>query len=354
MRQKAKKYPVFHDLLLYFNWFAIFALFLAYSASFISPRLTVIPQIFGLGYPLILVLNLAFVFLWIYLRRKYFLYSLLAVLLGFGFLKRTFHFSNEQRVYPQSFSVLSYNVRYFNVYFWHGQSYTLNDIFQAIKQQNPDFVCFQEFLDNSKIHSLKLFKQEYAYHRISNQGKNFSYGLTIFSKYPVLRSGVLKLNGQSFALFADIRYQGSEFRLINVHFRSVHFGYTEYNAFDSLKFSNERIKSILKKLTLGYRGRQIQVQKLCQLLDTSSLPVVLVGDFNDLPVSYTYSKISHRLKDAFTVLGQGFGSTYVHYLPFLRIDYIFYSAQDFVLVDYYRLKLKYSDHYPLMGRFSWQ
>ena len=354
MRQKTKKYPVFHDLLLYINWFVIFALLIAYSASFVSPSIIVVPQIFGLLYPVILILNLGFVLLWIYLRRKYFLYSLVAILLGFGFIKRTFNFSNQTRIYPQSFSILSYNVRYFNVYFWHGHSYTLNDIYHAVEQQSPDFVCFQEFLDNSKIHALKLFRTRYVYHRISGKEKDYSYGLAVFSKYPIINSGVLKQNGQSFALFADVRYQGTEFRLVNVHFRSVHFGYTDYNAFDSLKFSNERIKSILKKLTLGYRGRQRQVKKLCRFLDTCSLPVILVGDFNDLPVSYTYSKISHRLKDAFTVLGQGFGSTYVHYLPFLRIDYIFYSPDYFVLVDFLRLKLKYSDHYPLMGRFSWQ
>ncbi len=354
MRHKSKKYPVFHDLLLYLNWFAIFALLVAYSADFISPRIVTLPQIFGLNYPVILLLNLGFVVLWIYLRRKYFLYSLVFILLGYGYLKRTFHYSNQTRVFPQSFSVLSYNVRYFNVYFWHGRSYTLKDIYQAVEQQNPDFVCFQEFLDNSKIHSLNKFKKLYAYHRISVRNKNYSYGLAVFSRYPIVNSGVLSLKGQSFALFADIRYSGQTFRLINVHFRSVHFGYTEYNAFDSLKFNNDRIKSILKKLTLGYRGRQVQVKKLCKLLDTTKLPVILSGDFNDLPVSYTYSSISRRLKDAFTVMGKGFGGTYAHYLPFLRIDYIFYSPDYFVLVDFLRLKLKYSDHYPIMGRFSYQ
>ena len=73
-------------------------------------------------------------------------------------------------------------------------------------------------------------------------------------------------------------------------------------------------------------------------------PVVICGDFNDTPVSYTYATISDELVDTFRDSGGlGIGSTYLGAFPSFRIDYIFHS-KNLASSDYHRYEEGISDH----------
>ncbi len=349
-KHSVKKRKVWQEFLLYLNWILIVSLLLAYIAAFLNPKIIAFPQLFGLAYPVILVLNLIFVAFWIYQRKKYFLYSLLAVLLGIGFIGRTFNFSKPKRIYTRSFTVMSYNVRSFNLYKWNGDYYTDAKIFNFIKSRNPDILCLQEFFSGNKIRSLYRFNQLYPYYAVTNK-RRYTYGQIIFSKYPIKYAGFLSNNGHNYGVFTDLKIDGQTVRVINVHLRSVALAYQEYNTIDSLKFNNKRLKRLIRKLTSGYKVRQQEARQIAQLIDTTEYPVILCGDFNDTPVSFTYTKISRRLKDAFTVAGLGIGNTYAYYLPILRIDYIFYS-NDLHLLDFGRIKIKLSDHFPIWAELA--
>jgi len=79
----------------------------------------------------------------------------------------------------------------------------------------------------------------------------------------------------------------------------------------------------------------------------SKYPVIVCGDFNDTPVSYTYRKMKSGLKDAFVNIGAGTGNTYLGSFPSFRIDYIFHSQQ-FKTIDFERIEARLSDHYPII------
>ncbi len=79
-------------------------------------------------------------------------------------------------------------------------------------------------------------------------------------------------------------------------------------------------------------------------------PMILCGDFNDTPVSYTYHKLSRNLNDAFIGSGTGMGTTFRGNFPYVRIDYLLYS-DDFKAYHYKTGKINWSDHYPVMARF---
>ena len=53
--------------------------------------------------------------------------------------------------------------------------------------------------------------------------------------------------------------------------------------------------------------------------------MIVAGDFNDTPVSYTYRKIRKGLNDSFVTSGYGAGFTYRGNYPPNRIDYILYD-----------------------------
>jgi endonuclease/exonuclease/phosphatase family metal-dependent hydrolase len=77
--------------------------------------------------------------------------------------------------------------------------------------------------------------------------------------------------------------------------------------------------------------------------------VVVCGDFNDTPNSYTYHQISKGLNDAFREAGSGIGTTYVGKIPFLRIDYILYSKERFDPLYFKVIRKNLSDHYPVVS-----
>ena len=338
-------------VLLFFNYLAIAALLISYIGAFLSPAFFSLPQFFAIIYPILLFINFFFVIYWAFARRKYFLYSLVTILLGIGFIGRTFNFSQAKRYYPHHFSLMTYNVRLFNIYKWNGSHYTDNTIYTLVRGKNPDIVCFQEFIDNKKIHSFEHYTKDYPYHTISYSTKDLKAGEVIFSRFPIKRSGKLEFDGHVFAIYADAVFDNQVIRIINVHLRSVAFGYSDYNSLDSMKFDGSRLKSITNKLTRGYRYRAKEVKILTEFIDTTSTAIVLCGDFNDTPVSYSYTQIARRLTDAFTIAGIGIGNTYNQIIPLLRIDYVFVSDEIHVL-DYRRINVNYSDHYPLWVELS--
>ena len=90
---------------------------------------------------------------------------------------------------------------------------------------------------------------------------------------------------------------------------------------------------------------------MAEKVHESPYPVILCGDFNDTPVSYTYHKLSRKLNDAFIGSGIGMGTTFRGNFPYVRIDYMLYS-NDFKAYRYQTGKINWSDHYPVMARFK--
>lgn len=88
-----------------------------------------------------------------------------------------------------------------------------------------------------------------------------------------------------------------------------------------------------------------------QMIDTSSMPVIVCGDFNAPPSTYTYHRIKGKLQDSFRSRGKGYGYTFRGIHKFLRIDFILYSKQ-FECIDYESPLLKWSDHKPVISKLT--
>jgi endonuclease/exonuclease/phosphatase family metal-dependent hydrolase len=81
-------------------------------------------------------------------------------------------------------------------------------------------------------------------------------------------------------------------------------------------------------------------------MDRSPYPVIVCGDFNDVPNSYAYRTIGKGLQNAFTEKGRGIGRTFTGISPTLRIDNIF-VAENFEVKQFLRLRQQLSDHFPI-------
>jgi endonuclease/exonuclease/phosphatase (EEP) superfamily protein YafD len=113
------------------------------------------------------------------------------------------------------------------------------------------------------------------------------------------------------------------------------------------------IRAIGSRLKTAFALRAEQAKVIANYISDSPYMVIVMGDFNDTPQSYAYRKIRRGNTDAFRKAGRGFGNTYRGELPSFRIDYIMHD-EALVPYDFKRIKIDYSDHFPIITWLSMQ
>lgn len=357
-------------LILMVNLLFIGLLLSSYLSLFVSPA-TFWPLAFaGLAYPVILVFNLFFVLFWLVFLKKYFLLSLITILLGYNQVKSYIKFSGSDRTlsFENNFKVMSYNVRLFDLYNWRNESgkTTRTGIFNLIESESPEILCIQDYYSGAGKHANfadTISKQSgFKYRSVELydlKANVLPYGLAIFSKYPILSSQKIEFTNSrvNFCQSCDLLIGKDTIRIMNLHFESVKFGKEDYDFVSEItaaQTANEKIKkgskAIFSKMKHAFIKRAVQSETVAEFIRKSPYPVILAGDFNDTPVSYSYRQVANELDDTFVDAGMGVGQTHAQILPMLRIDYIFHS-KNLQTVDHKTIDKDLSDHYPVVARF---
>ena len=336
------------------------ALLISYSAVHISPIHTAIPAFFGLAYPYILLLNFIFIIFWAVNFKKEALLSLIVILLGITHLNNYIRFSKFSGQ-EGAFSLLTYNVRLFNQY--EESENSEKEIAAIIRGESPQIICLQEFYSSgSRYASLRDFTTllggGYEIHSKSLPDRtNTFYGIVTLSSFPIINRGdIVHPISASLTIFTDIVIGNDTIRIYNNHLQSFRLKKIErtflediYNRPDNEIMKEFRILSV--SLRQGFKERARQAMALREHIEESPYPVIVCGDFNDTPVSYSYRKIRSKLNDAFLVAGYGAGFTYRDKYPSNRIDYILYE-DPLECTRFKIIKKKISDHYPVTFSFN--
>ncbi len=339
----------------FLNWLVAILLILADLSVFVSPDSFSFFALLGLFFPFLLILNIIFLLFRIFYKKRYFFISLVAILFSWYRIADFYAFKKTKVISApvNEIKIMSYNVRLFDLYNWTGKK-SGEKIFKIIKNENPDILCIQEFFSRKnfnyqdKIISALHIKN----YLISSKNKSGYSGNAIFSKYPVISSGFVDVgSSKQKCIYADIVKQRDTFRVYGIHLASIHLNDDDYNFMKNIGENNQDknlqgVKGIGNKLLNAYQIRAKEVNTLAPHIASSPYPVIVCGDFNDTPVSYTYRNIKGNLKDAFIECGSGIGHTYAEGLPFFRIDYIFHDKK-MKSKSYKRIKKNYSDHYPV-------
>lgn len=355
--------------LLILNIIAATLLLISYIAAFIDPQKIWIFAFLGISYPIILIVNLFFMGMWLLMWKKYFFISLLTILLGWQNLKAIYPFKfHDIPSVPanQGIKILSYNVHgFYGLDDKRPQTEVRKEITGFIIREKPDILFCQEFLLRGEIvdtvlkfYAGKISLKYYSYKNYdASPSKKRINAIIIFSRYPILKTGYFQTPGKNVhGLYADILAEKDTVRLYNLHLASIRFGAKDYSFYSHLTDPEnepegeplkEGSKRMLWKLRKAFITRSIQVNNLMNELKSCRFPVILGGDFNDTPYSYTYHQITQKFTDAFIESGDGiFESTYSGKLPSYRIDYIMYSSS-FTSTHYQTSNIIFSDHYPV-------
>lgn len=361
------------------NIIALIILLLSCLAAYINPNLVWQLSFIGFAFPVVLVINVLFVLVWIIKRKRFGLIPLFAIVLTWKFIHSTFalNFSAENK--EQGLKLMTWNVKCFDLYNWSNNLNTRGKMMAVIKKQNPDVLCLQEFYTNNQFfHNMEYLRDSLGYKycyfppavelvkvptsklqkTLWHSGVlNQQWGVATFSKYPIVDTGKIRFKNSftNDCTYADVDFNGKPVRIYNVHFQSIHLGYDDYATLDSLEENQQTqwtgLKNIMRKMKRAYQKRSEQANAVAQHIDDHTGHHILCGDFNDVPVSYTYNTASDNLKDAFIEKGKGFGPTYANKFSIFRIDYCLFDPA--IQVNSYRtIHNELSDHYPVCVTFA--
>ena len=327
----------------------------AYSDHF-NPTHHAFLSVLGLGFPVMLLLSMGFVFFWAIFKRRYILITFVGYLLAIPSIRVYVPYNNASDTIPQgSIKVLSYNV----------QAYTgaprYDDRFDTIisyaRRCDADIVCVQE--DISSVHDTRdAWNKLYAYcDTLMVSQPTAGNGLGIYSRYPILRRERINYPSLANMSVAYFLQKGSDtIIVVNNHLESNHLSEVEREGYRELikgempkEKAKEQSRMLIDKLTDAAVIRAPQADSVAAFIRRhSGYPIIVCGDFNDNPISYARRTIAQNLTDCYVATAKGMGWSYNQKGFCVRIDNILCSSHFKPYNCKIDNKIDASDHYPII------
>lgn len=328
----------------------------------INPHIWATPSIFTLALPYLAMLTMLAVVGWA-LSRKLISCGLgVAVLvICWAPIMQAVPFGSEKKpsaAPDDRFTLLTYNI--LGGFDKNDRNSTEGATVRYIIESDADIVVAQEmgFLNSEGLPTtprslIDSLQQKYPY-RLGDGRRIFA----ILSKFPVRYTAEQIDTGYSDCIYTlDVR--GHRLTVVNTHLSSYRFSDSERGMLSSIhsvgsaKASISEFKgSVMSKMKQAFRERATESETLRRRLDQLTGPVIVCGDFNDVPASWAYRTIrGDDFRDAFAETNFGHKATYnANRMPF-HIDHILYRG-DLKALSVKRVKAGASDHYPLLASFE--
>jgi endonuclease/exonuclease/phosphatase family metal-dependent hydrolase len=341
--KRSRLYTIVSNVITGFSLASVFLLLTSVASAYISPATSKYLSLMGLAFPLFLggtvfMLFISLLFAW---RRSWI--PLVGLLLSSTSIYSYFPINFPSPPPKQSIKVITYNTASFGL--WSSGSKDKNDkkgenrLVRDIINEHPDIVGYQEGYggEQFKKHVRPILKRNNYYSESESLGGSY---LGCFSKYPVVGKDVLCREGGNGAVLFKIKLSEADtLYFVVTHLKSMSLTAEDRTLFkenidnlrddtkeDSLNY--EGLSHVARKIARASVPRALQADTIAHFIrENKHRNLIVCGDFNDTPVSYTYRTIinSGNLSDAFVQSGNGLGRTFNRYAMVVRIDHILYS-----------------------------
>lgn len=339
-----------------------------YGGWLAPSRYGTLPALMVLAYPIIACLQLVVSVLLLLLgHRRAALAAGLSLLATWPSLRANFPVNLRTCASDEGnhFSVMSYNVASFDINAWTDTT-VMHPAMRVVLKQNADMVILLQPTNYGKGYDERKFIEPwleeidrcYPYRSHSRYD-----GVELLSKYP-FKAQPLSLPVHSYLYYPyvtratnsyafDIQLpEGRQLRLVAAYMTSFLLEDDERRVLDSVGYVSPG--RLYAKLSRAFADRELQSKKLRDSLDLSPANVIVCTDLNDVPQSFAYRTLmGHDMSDAYGQCHTGYVNTFNGHNMLFHIDHILYRGT-MRACNFERLKVPYSDHYPIVATFKWQ
>lgn len=312
----------------------------------------------GLAFPFLFIATIVFLVLWLITWKKGALISVVTILICIGPILRYCPLNLSKSDDAPDLTVLTFNTESFG-YDNNGDASASNPLLQHVTSLGAQILLFQEARTSvlNDIDRNMELNGEYPY-RFTDK----NHMQACISKYPIISHETIPFNkaaGGNSCLYLRLLVEGDTLAVFNCHLQSnslVQEDFDEYHHFienpsDSILYAGS--KKILGKLlkSTGLRATQAELVREKAQAETAKYMIVC-GDFNDTPLSYSFHVFDRFLTDVYGTVGRGPGITYHEHRLFYRIDHMFCNSALTPISSNVDRGNKDSDHYPVISRFK--
>lgn len=345
---------------------AVGMLMSAYGGT-VSPETSVWPALMAMMLPTMLPLMLIAMVLSCFISWKAMVFNLVVLLCCSGQIWNIcpLNFNSSELIEASEpstrFTLMTYNVM--ELYNFKGTTQEeKNDRDRTIEyltESGCDMIAYQEAYNlhaegypGTTPGAMRKLREVYPY--IARSGNGY---VGLLSKYPVKCVPINIADTHSFQVGCyEVDINGQKVTIINVHMQSIGLSSDDKNLYRELTrgeaVNMDTVRhTLLHKLKVAFKARARQALKLRHYINELQGPVILCGDFNDIPGCYAERAVmGHDLRDAYRDAGLGPSITYHANRFYFRIDQILYRG-----VTPLKVRVRtggFSDHYPVVGTFS--
>jgi endonuclease/exonuclease/phosphatase family metal-dependent hydrolase len=236
----------------------------------------------------------------------------------------------------QRIKVMTYNI---HSGLGRDRLYRLDRVIEAIKNEDPDIVALQEVDNNlgrsNRENQSKIIGDElkmHYHHCVNHHIENGEYGITTLSRFPMINA--------------------------ERHDLSFRFRLQPRGSLRTDLALGEKVRLHVFNVHLGLRLRERQYQRR-RLLSESILldqqlqdPIIVLGDFNDRPISVVHQKLRIHFRDVCDSIGERVPATFRRGPIRFRLDHIYLSKHlrsiEAYVIDSPVVRVA-SDHLPVVA-----
>lgn len=336
----------------------------AFGGKF-NPEYFALPAVLCLALPYLAIASVIFTVFWAVKCRFFFAaLGVLALAVCLGPLGQAIPLGSPKKAEPgqSTFKIMSWNVLHTTD--TRKPDYKGNRAIEHIIGSGADIVCLAELNDfgPGELKNAPQTLTDSLFRTYPYKAGLSSSDIKILSKYPVGRTGIPLSDGNGrprrFDIF-KVSLPGNTLTVAMVHLYSYDLSeeerqvVTEIKSVDSAKSSVKEFKgSILSKLKNAFKMRAQDATGLREVIDGIPGPLIVCGDFNDVPASWAYNIVrGDDLRDAYAETNLGPTFTYNLHAFYFHIDQMLYRGP-LEALDLKVGKINSSDHYPLLGEFT--